>query len=60
MHATGNAVLHATLANLKASKAWLIAAYILMSLLPQAMLMVVITGLLDPWMDLRRRTTKAA
>lgn len=56
----GLAVLHATLANLKASKAWLIAAYILMSLLPQAMLMVVITGLLDPWMDLRRRTTKAA
>lgn len=56
----GLAVLHATLANLKAAKAWLIAAYVLMSLLPQAMLMVVITGLLDPWMDLRRRTAKAA
>ena len=55
----GLAVLHATLANLKAAKAWLIAAYILMSLLPQAMLMVVITGLLDPWMDLRRRTARA-
>jgi Predicted membrane protein (DUF2232) len=55
----GLAVLHATLANLKAAKAWLIAAYILMSLLPQALLMVVVTGLLDPWMDLRRRTARA-
>jgi uncharacterized protein YybS (DUF2232 family) len=55
----GLAVLHATLANLKAAKAWLITAYILMSLLPQAMVVVVITGLLDPWMDLRRRTARA-
>jgi len=55
----GLAVLHAALANMKAAKAWLIAAYILMSLLPQALLMVVVTGLLDPWLDLRRRTAKA-
>lgn len=55
----GLAVLHGTLANFKAAKGWLIAAYILMSLLPQAMLMVVVTGLLDPWMDLRRRTARA-
>jgi len=55
----GLAVMHATLANLQAAKGWLIAAYILMSLLPQALLLVVVTGLLDPWMDLRRRTAKA-
>jgi hypothetical protein len=55
----GLAVLHATLANLKAAKGWLIAAYILMSLLPQALLMVVVAGLLDPWLDLRRRTARA-
>ena len=55
----GLAVLHATLANMKAAKAWLVAAYILMSLLPQAMLMVVVTGLFDPWLDLRRRTARA-
>lgn len=54
----GLAVLHATLANMKAAKGWIIAAYVLMSLLPQALLMVVVTGLLDPWMDLRRRTAK--
>jgi len=54
----GLAVLHATLANLKAAKGWIIAAYVLMSLLPQALLVVVVTGLLDPWVDLRRRTAK--
>jgi hypothetical protein len=52
----GLAVLHATLARLKAGRMWLIIAYVLMSLLPQALLMVVVTGLLDPWLDLRRRT----
>jgi hypothetical protein len=55
----GLAVLHATLANLKAAKGWLVAAYVIMSLLPQALLMVVVIGLLDPWLDLRRRTAKA-
>ena len=55
----GLAVVHATLANLKAARIWLIIIYILMSLLPQAMVLVVVTGLLDPWLDLRRRTEKA-
>ncbi len=55
----GLAVVHATLANLKAARGWLIAIYILMSLLPQVLLMVVATGMLDPWLDLRRRTAKA-
>jgi hypothetical protein len=54
----GLAVVHATLANLKAARIWLIIIYILMSLLPQAMMLVVVTGLLDPWLDLRRRTEK--
>ena len=55
----GLAVVHATLANLKAARIWLIIIYILMSLLPQAMMLVIVTGLLDPWLDLRRRTEKA-
>jgi hypothetical protein len=55
----GLAVVHATLANLKAARGWLIAIYVLMSLLPQALLMVAATGMLDPWLDLRRRTAKA-
>ncbi|MCO6414421.1 MAG: hypothetical protein J5I92_16930 [Thiogranum sp.] len=52
----GLAVIHAALANLKAARGWLIAVYVLAGLLPQALLMVVVTGVLDPWMDLRRRT----
>ncbi len=55
----GLAVVHATLANLKAARGWLIAVYVLMSLLPQALLLVVVVGMLDPWLDLRRRTAKA-
>jgi len=55
----GLAVVHATLANLKAGRIWLIAIYILMSLLPQVMMLVVVTGMLDPWLDLRRRTEKS-
>lgn len=56
----GLAVLHAVLANLKARKIWLIVAYVLMSVLPQALLAVVVAGLLDPWLDLRRRTAGSA
>ncbi len=52
----GLAVIHATLANLHAARSWLIGIYVLMSLLPQALLMVVVTGALDPWLDLRQRT----
>jgi len=55
----GLAVLHATLANLKAAKIWLVVAYVLMSLSLQALLMVAVIGLLDPWLDLRRRTARA-
>jgi len=55
----GLAVVHASLANLKAAKGWLIALYILMSLLPQVLLMVILVGVLDPWLELRRRTSRA-
>ena len=55
----GVAVIHATLANLKAGRGWLIAIYVLMSLLPQVLLMVAVTGLLDPWLELRQRTARA-
>ncbi|MGI9321200.1 MAG: hypothetical protein ACR2O5_07280 [Thiogranum sp.] len=55
----GLAVVHATLANLPAARIWLIAIYILMSLLPQVMMLVIVIGMLDPWLDLRRRTDKS-
>jgi hypothetical protein len=55
----GLAVLHATLANLKAAKFWLVAAYMLMGLSLQALMVVAVIGLLDPWLDLRRRSAGA-
>ncbi len=55
----GLAVIHASLANLKAHRIWLIVIYVLMSLLPQFIALVVAIGLLDPWLDLRRRTEKS-
>lgn len=55
----GLAVIHATLANLNAARAWLFAVYVFMGVLPQAMLLVVLIGMLDPWLDLRRKTEKA-
>ena len=55
----GLAVVHATLANLQATRVWLIVIYILMSLIPQVMILVVVTGMLDPWLDLRRRTEQS-
>ena len=55
----GLAVVHATLANLKTARIWLIIIYILMSVLPQVMMLVVVIGMLDPWLDLRRRTEKS-
>lgn len=55
----GLAVIHASLANLKAARIWLIVVYVLMSLLPQVIVLVVVLGMLDPWLDLRRRTEKS-
>ncbi len=52
----GLAVLHATLAKRKSGRVWLIAIYVLMTLMPQFMLMVAFTGILDPWVDLRKRS----
>ncbi|MGD8617164.1 MAG: hypothetical protein PVI91_16120 [Gammaproteobacteria bacterium] len=54
----GLAVAHATLANLQAAKAWLIGLYVLIGLLPQALVMVILVGVLDPWLELRRKTAK--
>ena len=52
----GLGVIHAALANRKAGRGWLIALYVLMSLLPQVLVLVAVTGIVDPWLDLRRRT----
>ncbi len=53
----GLAVAHATLNNLKAGLGWLVLVYIVATFAPQ---MLVAVGVLDPWLDPRRRTDKGA
>ncbi len=53
----GLAVAHATLSNLKAGFVWLVIVYIVALLAPQ---LLVAVGILDPWLDPRRRTDKDA
>lgn len=51
----GLAVAHATLNNLKAGLVWLVIVYIVAMIAPQ---LLVALGMLDPLLDLRRRTDK--
>lgn len=52
----GLAVVHATLGSTGAGTAWLIAVYLLLFVvMPQAVLMLALIGLLDVWIDFRRR-----
>jgi len=53
----GLAVAHATLNNLKAGLVWLVVVYIVAMIAPQ---LLVALGMLDPLLDLRRRTDKGA
>jgi hypothetical protein len=53
----GLAVAHATLSNLGAGLVWLVIVYIVAMIAPQ---LLVAMGMLDPLLDLRRRTDKGA
>lgn len=53
----GLAIAHATLSNLKAGFVWLVLVYIVATFAPQ---LLVALGMLDPWLDPRRRTDKGA
>jgi hypothetical protein len=55
----GLAVIHAFTADQQKSKVWLIVFYILMLLFPQIVVMVSLWGLVDTWLDSRRRWLKA-
>jgi hypothetical protein len=52
---TGLAVLHGLVARAGRGRGWLIAVYVLLAILPQAMLLLAGLGLLDTWIDFRRR-----
>jgi len=51
----GLAVIHSVAAAKQWKRGWLVVLYILMSLLPQALMLVAAIGWLDPWTDPRRR-----
>ena len=39
-------------------RGWLIGLYIVMGIMPQVLMMVVVLGALDPWLDFRGRVQK--
>jgi hypothetical protein len=51
----GLAVIHSLAARAQRGGGWLVAVYVLLALLPQAGLLLAAGGLLDTWIDLRRR-----
>jgi hypothetical protein len=51
----GLAVLHGLVAQAGRGRAWLIAVYVLLAVIPQSMLLLAGGGLLDTWIDFRRR-----
>lgn len=51
----GLAVVHSLVGKTGRSVGWLVAVYVLLALVPQAMLVLASGGLLDTWVDFRRR-----
>jgi len=51
----GLAVIHSLLQQHQRGKGWLVAIYILLAILPQATLLLAAGGLVDTWVDFRRR-----
>ena len=55
---TGLAVIHSLLRQAGKGGGWLIAIYILLAIIPQAMFLLAAGGLLDTWIDFRRRLAR--
>ena len=51
----GLAIIHSLLKQTNRGKGWLLAIYILLAVLPQVMLLLAAGGLMDTWIDFRRR-----
>lgn len=52
---TGLALLHSLVKQAGRGSGWLVAAYLLLAFVPQTLLLLAAVGLLDTWVDLRRR-----
>jgi len=51
----GLAVIHSLLKQSSRGKGWLVVIYILLAIVPQVMLLLAAAGLMDTWIDFRRR-----
>lgn len=56
----GLAVIHSLLKQTRRGTGWLVAIYVLLAVLPQATLLLAAGGLLDTWIDFRRRLDRGA
>ena len=54
----GLAVIHSLVNRMGRGRSWLVVMYVLLAFLPQAMLLLAGGGLLDTWLDFRRRLTR--
>lgn len=54
----GLAVIHALLQRNGLGRGWLVAVYVLLAIVPQATLLLAAGGLLDTWIDFRRRLAR--
>jgi hypothetical protein len=54
----GLAVIHSLLQRAGRGTAWLVAVYVLLAIVPQATLLLAAGGLLDTWIDFRRRLAR--
>jgi len=55
----GLAIIHSLLRKSSRGTGWLVAIYVLMAVLPQATLLLAAGGLMDTWIDIRRRLGKS-
>lgn len=55
---TGLAIVHSLMSQAGLGKGWLVAVYALLGLIPQSMLLLAGVGLLDTWIDFRRRLAR--
>jgi uncharacterized protein YybS (DUF2232 family) len=54
----GLAIIHKLLKQKERSGGWLVAVYVLLAIVPQATLLLAAGGLLDTWIDFRRRLAR--
>jgi uncharacterized protein YybS (DUF2232 family) len=58
--AQGMSILHATFKLRQVNTAWLFVVYIVMFFIPRLLFLLVIAGMIDPWLDIRQRIRPAA